>query len=85
MVHEWYKDQKIVMEFAEFLVESEQIISANELMDYFRHPEKYAEVWELYQEEIRGIPPGSIETGPVCKFKHVPEIVALVSPSSQCQ
>lgn len=82
---EWNKDPKIVMEFAEFLVESEQITTPNELLEYFRHPDKYTEVWRLYQEEIRGVPPGSLEIGPACKFKPVSALVALVSPSSQCE
>lgn len=82
---EWYKDPKIVMEFAEFLVESDQIKTAGELLEYFRHPDKYTEVWRLYQEEIRGVPPESLETGPVCKFKPVSALVALVNPSSQCE
>lgn len=54
MVHEWHKDQKKVMELAEFMVETEQMTTAKELLDYFKHPDKYTEVWKLYQEEILG-------------------------------
>lgn len=53
-MHEWHKDQKNVMELAEFIVESEQIETAKELLDYFKHPDKYTEVWNLYREEILG-------------------------------
>lgn len=82
---EWYKNPKTVMEFAEFLVESDQMTTAEELLDYFEHPEKYVEVWRLYQEEIVGISPVSLNTGPVCKPRQVPILVALVEPSAQCQ
>lgn len=54
MVNKWYEDPKNVIELAEFIVESEQIETAKELLDYFKHPEKYSEVWKLYQEEIIG-------------------------------
>lgn len=54
MVHEWYEDLKNVFELAEFIVESEQIESAKELLEYFKHPDKYTEVWNLYQTEIHG-------------------------------
>lgn len=54
MPHKWYEDLKNVFELAEFVVESEQIDSAKELLEYFRHPEKYTEVWNLYQTEIHG-------------------------------
>lgn len=54
MVHEWYKELKNVFELAEFMVESDQIITAKELLEYFRHPERYTEVWNLYQTEIHG-------------------------------
>ena len=81
---EWYKDQKSVIEFAEFLVESDQVITAKELLEYFEHPENYTEVWKLYQEEMIGILPASLNTGPVCKLRQVPVLVALVHPSAQC-
>jgi len=54
MVHEWYSDIKNVFELAEFMVESDQMTTAKELLEYFRHPEKYTEVWKLYQSEIHG-------------------------------
>jgi len=59
MVHEWYADLKNVFELAEFMVESDQTITAKELLEYFRHPEKYTEVWNLYQAEIHGRTSGS--------------------------
>ncbi len=76
---QWYENRKNVLELAKFMVESEQIVSAKELLDYFSHPERWTEVWELYQEQILGIPkPES------CKPRRVPNIVALVQPSAQC-
>ena len=53
----WYEDTEKVMELAEFLVESEQLETASDLLDYFEDPEKYTDIWELYQEEILGISP----------------------------
>lgn len=55
-MHEWYKDQKNLIELAEFMVESEQVVTAKELLEYFKYPEKYTEVWNLYREEILGKP-----------------------------
>ncbi len=52
--HEWYLDIKNVLELAEFMVESDQMATAKELLEYFKHPEKYTEVWHLYQSEIHG-------------------------------
>ncbi len=51
---EWYLNIKNVLELAEFMVESDQITGSRELLEYFKHPEKYTEVWELYQSEIHG-------------------------------
>lgn len=53
----WYEDTDKVMELAEFLIESEQLETASDLLDYFEDPEKYTDIWELYQEEILGISP----------------------------
>lgn len=52
--HEWYTETKNVFELAEFMVESDQIVTAKELLEYFRHPWKYTEVWGLYQTDING-------------------------------
>lgn len=57
----WYEDTDKVMELAEFLVESEQLETASDLLDYFEDPEKYTDIWELYQEEILGIFPKKLK------------------------
>ena len=80
MVH-WYEDKKNLIELAEFLIEAEEIRTAKDTLDYFKHPEKYNEVWETYQEEILGKPRPS--NPGICI--HVPALVSLVHPSSQCQ
>jgi len=77
----WYEDKKNLIELAEFLVEAEEIRTTKDLLDYFKHPEKYTEVWETYQEEVLGKPRSSS----MCVYKHVPALVSLVHPSSQCQ
>lgn len=53
MVH-WYKDEKKVIELAEFLTDSGKITSTDELLEYFKYPEKYTEVWNIYKKEILG-------------------------------
>lgn len=78
----WYEDKKNLIELAEFLVEAEEIRTTKDLLDYFKHPEKYTEVWETYQEEVLGKPSSS---GSMCVYRHVPALVSLVHPSSQCQ
>lgn len=83
MIH-WYENRKNVIELAEFLVESEELTTIKELLDYFKHPEKYTEVWETYQEEVMGKPHRS-NPNQICKFRSVPALVALVHPSSQCE
>ncbi len=77
----WYEDKKNLIELAEFLVESDELTTAKELLEYFKHPQKYTEVWQTYQEEVMGKP----SIGPFCKFKDVPRLVALIHPSSQCE
>ena len=75
----WYEDKKNMIDLAEFLVESEELTTAKELIDYFKNPEKYTEVWNTYQEEVEGK-----SHSPMCIFKRVPSLVALVHPSAQC-
>jgi hypothetical protein len=81
MTH-WYEDKKNLIELAEFLAEAEEIRTAKDMLDYFKHPDKYNDVWETYQEEVLGKPRS---LGPMCIYKHVPALVALVHPSAQCQ
>lgn len=81
MTH-WYEDKNNLIELGEFLVESEEIITAKDMLEYFKNPEKYTDVWKTYQEEVLGKPPNP---GSMCIYKHVPTLVSLVHPSSQCQ
>jgi len=78
MARKWYEDLKNVFELAEFMVESEQIESAKELLEYFKHPEKYEEVWKLYQEEILGKIESSHRSNPDTKTPF-PVIFALTN------
>ncbi len=50
----WYVDEKNVIELAEFLVQSEEISTTDELLDFFKYPEKYTDVWKIYEEQILG-------------------------------
>lgn len=78
MARKWYEDSKNVFELAEFMVESEQIESAKELLEYFKRPEKYTEVWNLYQTEIHGKISESHRSNPDIKTPF-PVMTALAS------
>jgi hypothetical protein len=54
MPDSWFQNKENVIELAEFLVESEQLTTAEELLEYFKNPDRYDEVWNMYQEEIIG-------------------------------
>lgn len=47
----WFENKDKLIEFAEFLVESEELNTAKELLYYFKHPYIYAESYALYQRE----------------------------------
>ncbi len=80
----WYEDEKKVMELAEFLVQSEEISSTEELLEYFKRPERYTEVWNIYEKEIlgtRSISRGLLKKEPSCALKKSPvSSVVLVEP-----
>jgi hypothetical protein len=50
----WYEDEKKVIELAEFLVQSVEIVDINELLEYFKHPDRYTDVWNIYEKEMLG-------------------------------
>jgi len=80
----WYEEEKKVIELAEFLVQSEEIISTDELLEYFKHPERYTDVWNIYEKEMLGAKP--ISLGPLnketsCTLRQAPvSSVILVEP-----
>lgn len=47
----WYEDEKKVIKLAEFLVQSVEIESVDELLEYFKHPDRYTDVWKIYEKE----------------------------------
>ena len=51
MLH-WYEDEKKVVEFAEFLVQSVEIVDVDELLEYFKHPDRYTDAWNIYKKDI---------------------------------
>lgn len=53
----WYEDEKNIVELAEFLVQSKEISTTDELLDFFKYPEKYTDVWNIYEEQILGREP----------------------------
>lgn len=52
---QWYEDEKKVIKLAEFLVQSVEIESVDELLEYFKHPDRYTEVWKIYEKEMTNI------------------------------
>ena len=82
MPNEWYRYETKVMELAEFLVQSEEIKNIDELLDYFKHPERYTDVWNIYEKEMLGYEPVSIglmRKGN--KPKPIPSVVSSIEPS----
>ena len=57
MMTNWYEDEKKVIELAEFLVRSVEIETADELLEYFKHPDRYTEVWKIYEKDMLGAVP----------------------------
>lgn len=47
----WFEHKEKLIEFAEFLVESGELTTAKELLNYFKYPYIYAESYALYQRE----------------------------------
>lgn len=50
----WYKIRKNVIQLLEFLMDCELVVTTDDVIDLAKHPERYNEVWELYQKEIVG-------------------------------
>ena len=74
----WYEDEKKVIELAEFLTQSEEISTVDELLDYFKHPEKYTDVWNIYEKEILGKPVSNgLKKG--LRPKQIPMVVSIES------
>lgn len=55
MPNEWYRYETKVTELAEFLVQSGEISTTDELLEYFKDPKKYTGVWNIYEKEMLGI------------------------------
>ena len=54
MMKNWYEDEKKVIELAEFLVRTIEIENVDELLEYFKHPDRYTEVWKIYEKDMLG-------------------------------
>ena len=50
----WYKEPANVLELREFLIDSESFVDNEEVHKFLQSPEKYTEIWNLYQKEIVG-------------------------------
>ncbi len=51
----WYEVRKNVTQLLEFLMDCELVITPDDVIDLAKYPEKYDEVWKLYQKEINGV------------------------------
>ena len=49
---EWYKIKKNVIQLLEFLMDCELITTKEEVIHFNLFPERYYEVWQLYEKEI---------------------------------
>jgi hypothetical protein len=81
MPHEWYRYETKVIELAEFLVQSDEIKNTDELLDYFKHPERYTGVWNIYEKEILGDEPvshGFLKKGLLHRPKQIPDVITSI-------
>lgn len=53
-MHQWFYERENVIELAEFLVDTEQISNMRDLLDYFKDPSRFTDVWIIYRTEIIG-------------------------------
>lgn len=87
MTAEWYNDIDKVVELGEFLVQSEEITSTDELLEYFKHPQRYTEVWNIYEKEILGterIILRPLRKVPSCNLRHVSTDAMSTGSVAQC-
>lgn len=52
---EWYKVKKNVIELLEFLMDCELIVTADDVIDLMKNPQRYDDVWKLYQKNLLGV------------------------------
>lgn len=51
----WYDDKSNVIRLLEFLMDCELVTTAQDVIDFVKNPQRYNEVWKLYQKEIVGV------------------------------
>lgn len=51
----WYEIRKNVTQLLEFLMDCELVATSEDVIDLVKYPERYNEVWKLYQKNIEGI------------------------------
>jgi hypothetical protein len=51
----WFQIRRNVIQLLEFLMDCELILTVEDVIDLGTKPEKYDEVWKLYQKEIEGV------------------------------
>lgn len=51
----WYKIKANVINLMEFLIDAELIVDKYDVIDLVDHPQKYDEVWMLYNKEMLGV------------------------------
>jgi hypothetical protein len=83
MTH-WYDDEKKVIELAEFLVQSVEIVDTEELLEYFKHPDRYTEVWNIYEKEMLGTLSISPDLSKKGKLHELKQQLSRVSKEEHC-
>jgi len=56
----WFHSKRNVLELCVFLVQTEQIITADEIIHFLSKTELYSEVWMLYEKHIGRLDEGYI-------------------------
>lgn len=51
----WYEIRKNVIDLMEFLMDCELVVTTDDVIDLVKNPQRYNEVWKLYQKEIVGV------------------------------
>ena len=51
----WFDNKSNVIKLLEFLMDCELVVTPADVIDLMKNPNRYDEVWKLYQKEIAGV------------------------------
>lgn len=52
---EWYNNRSNVLSLLDFLIGAELIDNAEDVIQFSKHPERYSDVYTIYEREILGL------------------------------